>query len=187
MTGLDPAAAMLDVARRRPGGDRVRWVETDARAFELGERFDLAVMTGHAFQVFPEDDDVAALLRTVGAHLTPSGRFAFESRNPLAREWEEWMPETSRLRARVDGVGEVEAEYEVLAAEGGFVTFETRYRLLDSGVTLTGRSRLRFPSQVAIAGHLARAGFTKVSWLGDWDGAVFTPESREVIVLAGQG
>jgi ubiquinone/menaquinone biosynthesis C-methylase UbiE len=38
--GVDPAAAMLDVARRRAGGQRVTWVEADARTVRLGRRFD---------------------------------------------------------------------------------------------------------------------------------------------------
>ncbi|MCB1435289.1 MAG: class I SAM-dependent methyltransferase, partial [Alphaproteobacteria bacterium] len=57
VTGVDPAAAMLDVARQRAGGDRVTWVEGDARTIRLGEVFDFVVMTGHAFQVFLTDAD----------------------------------------------------------------------------------------------------------------------------------
>ena len=30
VTGADPAAAMLAVARGRPGADRVRWIQADA-------------------------------------------------------------------------------------------------------------------------------------------------------------
>jgi SAM-dependent methyltransferase len=187
VTGLDPAAAMLAAARRRPGGTRVRWVEADARDFALGERFDLAVMTGHAFQVFLTDEDIAGVLRTVRRHLAPGGRFAFESRNPRAREWEEWTAEASRERARVDGVGVVEVEYDVTAVEGDRVTFETRYRLLAGAERLTGTSTLRFLSQQEIADHLARAGFTGVRWLGDWDGAPFAPHSREIIAVAAAG
>jgi ubiquinone/menaquinone biosynthesis C-methylase UbiE len=29
VTGTDPAPAMLDIARHRPGGERVIWIETD--------------------------------------------------------------------------------------------------------------------------------------------------------------
>ena len=32
VTGVDPAAASLDVARRKPGADRVRWLHADATA-----------------------------------------------------------------------------------------------------------------------------------------------------------
>src|SRR4051812_50200166 len=45
VTGVDPAAAMLEIALRRPGGEKVRWLEADARSVQLGERFDLIVLT----------------------------------------------------------------------------------------------------------------------------------------------
>ena len=94
--GVDPAAAMLDVARRRAGGQRVTWVEADARTVRLGRRFDLIVMTGHAFQVLLTDDDQRAVCETIAAHLVPGGTFIFDSRNPAAEEWREWTPAASR-------------------------------------------------------------------------------------------
>jgi hypothetical protein len=36
-----------------------------------------------------------------------------------------------------------------------------------------------------LAGHLAQAGFTHIDWFGDWSGAPFTSESREIIAIAG--
>src|SRR5688572_28616020 len=48
VTGVDPAAAMLDNARGRPGGGNVAWVQADALSVRLGKRFDLIVLTGHA-------------------------------------------------------------------------------------------------------------------------------------------
>lgn len=185
VTAVDPAGAMLAAARSKPGGGLVTWVEADARALELGEHFDLAIMTGHVFQVFTDDADVDAVLAGLRRHLASGGRLAFESRNPLARAWEEWMPDVSRTPAHVDGVGDVEAEWEVLAVGDGLVTFETRYRLLATGETLAGSSTLRFASQAAIADELARAGFAPVEWLGDWDGAPWTTASPEIIALAG--
>jgi len=185
VTGLDPAAAMLAVARRRPGGDSVRWIQGDARSAVLAERFDLAIMTGHAFQVFLEDSDVRAVLQTMRRHLAPGGRFAFENRNPLAREWEEWNTEASRERVRIDGVGEVEVCYRVVEVRDRFVTFETQHLFVDSGETATSPSTLRFMMKEELAGHLAQAGFTDIVWLGDWNGGPFTPESREIIAIAG--
>ncbi len=55
VVAVDPASAMLDVARGRPGGEMVTWIEEDARTVRLGRRFDLVVMTGHAFQCFLSD------------------------------------------------------------------------------------------------------------------------------------
>jgi SAM-dependent methyltransferase len=48
---VDPAAASLDVARRKPGADRVRWLHGDATNLPALQ-VDLATMTGNVAQVF---------------------------------------------------------------------------------------------------------------------------------------
>jgi SAM-dependent methyltransferase len=74
LTGLDHSAAMLEVARRRSRGmPFVRWVQGDMRSFELGERFDLALMPGHPFQVLLTPDDQVACLECTRRHLVPGG------------------------------------------------------------------------------------------------------------------
>src|SRR5579864_8907866 len=47
VTGVDPAAAMLAVARGKPDADQVEWVESSAQNYKSHRRFDLIVMTGH--------------------------------------------------------------------------------------------------------------------------------------------
>ena len=61
----------------------VRWVEGDARLFDLGEKFRLIFLTGNSFQAFVSNAEQSALLRCVEAHLHNDGLFAFEIRNPL--------------------------------------------------------------------------------------------------------
>jgi SAM-dependent methyltransferase len=51
VTGVDPAAASLEVARRKPYADRVRWVLGDCSA-PPALHFDMATMTGNVAQVF---------------------------------------------------------------------------------------------------------------------------------------
>ncbi len=79
MTGADPAVAMLDIARSRYGGDKVKWINIGAADLSLETRFDLIIMTGHAFQVFLTDQDVSAMLRVLRGHLAPGGRLASET------------------------------------------------------------------------------------------------------------
>src|SRR5262245_13240529 len=89
LCGVDPARAMLDVAR--DGEPDIDWVLGDVRHLDVGRRFDLVMMTGHAFQVLLTDQDVLAALTCIGHHVEPGrGRFAFETRNPAARAWEQW-------------------------------------------------------------------------------------------------
>lgn len=82
VTGLDIVPGMLDLARHKSAGLPTRWIESDARAFDLGQRFQLIFMTGNAFQAFLTRADQEALLGRVRAHLHNEGLFAFETRNP---------------------------------------------------------------------------------------------------------
>lgn len=95
VVGVDPAPAMLAIARAKPSAENATFIEGDARTLRLGRRFDLVLLTGHAFQVFLTVDDRRAALATIAAHLAPGGRFVFDSRNPACREWEEWGPQAS--------------------------------------------------------------------------------------------
>jgi SAM-dependent methyltransferase len=184
VTGADPAAAMLDIARNRPGGDRVTWIETDAAGLSVETRFDLIIMTGHVFQVFLDDREVRSALRSLRRHLAPGGRLAFETRNPAVREWTEWTPEETRERVEVEGVGTVEVHYDVSSVTGQLVTFETLFRFPD-GDAAVAVNTLRFMNQGELAAFLADAGFTDVTWYGDWDRSAVSPTSPEIVVVAG--
>src|SRR5215216_4377640 len=86
VTGLDVVPAMLERARSKSAGLPTRWIEGDARRFDLGEeRFRLIFLTGNAFQAFVTNADQEALLGRVRAHLHDEGLFAFETRNPRWR------------------------------------------------------------------------------------------------------
>jgi SAM-dependent methyltransferase len=183
VTGADPAAAMLDIARHRPGGDKVKWIEADAAGFADDERYDLIVMTGHAFQVLLEDREVRTALATFRRHLTAGGRLAFETRNPAVREWDTWRPDETREEVEVPGIGRVEVHYDIASKEGQLVTFETHFRFVPDDVVVAPHT-LRFMSQGELAAFLAEAGFVQVDWYGDWDRSALTPRSPEIIAVA---
>jgi ubiquinone/menaquinone biosynthesis C-methylase UbiE len=182
VTGADPSAGMMKVARSRPGAERVTWVDSDSASLALDERFDLIIMTGHVFQVFLEDDDVRATLRTLRRHLAPGGRLAFETRNPLVEEWRTWTP--SRETLQVPGIGVVDMHYNVTSTDPTFVTFETHFRFAPDDVAVA-TTTLRFMSRDELAAFLAEAGFSDIAWFGDWDRSAISATGPEIIVIAG--
>lgn len=184
VTGVDPAPAMLDVARARHGGKAVTWITGDAAHLALDARFDLIVMTGHVFQVFLEDEAVTAALANLRRHLNPGGRIAFETRNAAVRDWETWTPERTATRVKVPAMGTVDVHYALRSVDGPFVTFETHFQFArDDSVVTT--NTLRFMARDEVAKFLAGAGLAHVTWYGDWTGSPLSPESREIIAIAG--
>ncbi|MFF4649529.1 class I SAM-dependent methyltransferase [Streptomyces sp. NPDC001380] len=180
LCGLDPAAAMLDRARARPD---VEWVLGDLGTAGWREEFDLAVMTGHAFQVLVGDDEVRAALAAVRAALAPGGRFAFETRNPAARAWERWTPD--RAVEAVDAAGRpVRVSHAVEEASGGVVRFTETYTGPAWDRPRVSRSTLRFLGPEALADFLAGAGLAVEEQYGDWDRSPLTAASPEIVTVA---
>jgi SAM-dependent methyltransferase len=183
VTGVDPAAAMLALARRKPHAARVEWVECTAQSYRSQRRFDLIVMTGHAFQTLLTDVDMLAVLETTRSHLNDGGRVAFETRNPRmdwAREW------AGRRRLfRIPSSEEVVETLEVTRNDGEFVSFRTSYRF--PRWTLTTTSTLRFPSREHVEALIARSGLVVRDVFGDWEAGPFeSARSREIVFIAGR-
>ena len=184
VVGVDPAAAMLDIARAKPGAERVDFVEGDARTVRLGRRFERIVLTGHAFQVFLTTQDRRAALATIAAHLAPGGRFIFDSRNPACREWEEWGPDDSLRLLEHPRFGTVAAWNDVAEdPETGIVTYGTHYEVRATGKRLSAASRIAFPDKAELEALIAEAGLRVDRWLGDWEGNAWQPGAREMIPL----
>ncbi|WP_354493013.1 class I SAM-dependent methyltransferase [Mesorhizobium robiniae] len=184
VTGVDPAPAMLDIARRRAGGQRVDWVEADARDVRLGRRFDLVLLTGHAFQVFLTPEDREAVLATIAAHLAPDGRFIFDTRNPATEEWLEWTPEKSERELRHPGLGTVRAWNDSRRDPAtGVVTYSTHYEIPTSGRVLSAESKIAFPAKESLAQMLDKTELVVEEWLGSWQGEPYGPATPEIIPI----
>ncbi|VVT29351.1 class I SAM-dependent methyltransferase [Hoeflea sp. EC-HK425] len=186
VVGVEPAAAMLDHARRRQGAEHVRWVEADGRSVRLGETFDLVVMTGHAFQCLLTLEDQVALCETIATHLAPGGSFIFDSRNPAVEEWRKWTPDQTRRTIEVPDLGKVgawnDARFEI---RSGTVAYDTVYREARSGRQWQATSRLFFAEQPQIAAAVTAAGLKVHRWMGDWTGGSMTATSPEIIPVGG--
>ena len=157
VTGVDPARASLDVARAKPGAERVRWLEGDATRLSPLDA-DLVTMTGNVAQAIAGEPDWHATL--LGAHrvLRPGGRLVFETRDPARRAWEEWNRAESHAVTEVDGVGAVETWVDLLEARGPLVSFRRTY-VFPGGDVLTSDSTLRFRDRAEVEDTLLADGF----------------------------
>jgi hypothetical protein len=192
---------MLERARSKAAGLPIRWVEGDARDFDLGEeRFRLIFLTGNAFQAFLTNADQEALLGRVRAHLHDEGFFAFETRNPRWRTREERDEDPDGLFVDLETRAEEEARPSFTDAEGREVresrtrTYDhvaqvmhwTSYRRWHEGSeerTKITRTALRYTFPQELAALLHYNGFTVVRRYGDWDGEPLTAASPSIIVV----
>lgn len=157
VVAVDPAAASLDVARRKPGAGSVRWLHGDATALPP-LRADLATMTGNVAQVFLTDQEWAATLAGVREALRPGGWLAFESRDPAKMAWLEWNRDQTYRRVAIPGAGPVETWTDLTGVRGSLVSFRVTFVFGSDGAVLTSDSTLRFRGRAELAGSLAAAG-----------------------------
>lgn len=180
LAGVEPAGPMLEVAKQRSD---VEWVHGDATAGGWENEFDLAMMTGHVFQVILDDDAIRRTLGAIRNALTEDGRFVFDTRNPLVRDWETWMPDVVWEFESPDGAA-IRKWHEIESVEGDVVWYSTTFVSDSWDEPVTLRSAQRFYSADKVATFLDEAGLAIVEQFGHWDGRPFTDDSPEIITLA---
>jgi 2-polyprenyl-3-methyl-5-hydroxy-6-metoxy-1,4-benzoquinol methylase len=159
VVGIDPAAASLEVAKRKAYADRVRWI-TGAADQLNGLQADLITMTGNVAQVFVTDEEWLAVLRACRDALRPSGRLVFEARDPAKEAWKCWNREQSYQTLDVPGIGMVETWVELLHVELPMVSFRHIFVFRTDRRVMTSESTLRFRTRSEIAETLSRAQLT---------------------------
>lgn len=89
--GIDPASAMLEVARNHQNSDEVAWIGGDCDKI-FPDSADLIIMTGNvAMHIL--GNDWYKTLQYIAYGLKYGGTVAFETRNPKAQAWKNWHQE----------------------------------------------------------------------------------------------
>lgn len=194
VTGLDIVPGMLAQARSKSADVPVRWVEGDARTFDLGERFRLIFLTGNAFQAFVTNDAQAAVLQRVHAHLDDAGLFAFETRNPLLpnthtreglfvtletrAEELDWPPYTNAdgFEVRVSTTQVYDHVAQIVHLTGS-----KRWHDGTQQHTVVTRTALRYTFPQELAALLQHHGFTILRQYGDWNEEPLSATSPSII------
>ena len=165
VVGIDPAQASIDVARAKPGSERVRWICGDAMALPAlrvdlpALRVDLATMTANVAQAIVDPQTWQKTLQGACEVLLPGGHLVFETRDPARRAWEEWNRESSYSVTEIAGVGAVESWVQLIDVRWPLVTFRWTYVFAADGQVLTSDSTLRFRERQEVERDLVAHGF----------------------------
>lgn len=184
VTGIDPAAAMLQIAAARPGASAVTWIHGTASDLPASA-FDLVVMNGHVAQVFVDDEEWRETLRQIRRSLVPGGWFAFETRNPDMEPWRAWnrVDSFQTFLAR-DSLPAFDSWVEVAAVIDGRVDIVGHTEFHDPEEEHVVASTLRFRTRAEIEADLDTAGLAVITPYGTWTAGPLQPDSREMIFVA---
>ena len=184
--GIDPAEAMIDIARRRPGGDGAEWIVGTAADGPTAE-VDLVIMMGHVAQYFVDDAAWVATLHEVHRMLRVGGRVAFETRNPAVDWASRWTEANSRATLEHPAGGTFESWVQVVHQAGAPDSYRMTHEghtILPDGRYLVASETLRFRSRAEVEASLGDAGFVVDELWGDWDRSPVTTGSPEFIYVA---
>lgn len=198
VTGVDLSEHMLAVCRKNLSQEppevreRVSIVQANMAEFELGEKFDLAIIPFRALQHLVDVKEQVVCLERVGQHLKPGGRLVFDVFqvnlnylvNPPAVDEVEDVAETElsdgrRLRRthrvlkvhRAEQYSDVELIYYVTGVDG-------------KTERLAQAFPMRFFFRYELEHLLVRCGFKVKQIYGNFDGTRLTDSSPEMIFVA---
>jgi SAM-dependent methyltransferase len=160
VTGVDRSDRMLERAAAKAGtlGLEVNWVHADARALDLGRRFDAVVMMFAVLGYQRTDVDVVATLDAARRHVEPGGVIAFDvwdARAVLAQG-----PSVTRRELAVDGERFERFADGRLEAEAGrcVVDIEIVAAPRENRPVVTERHDVRFFSRAELESLCGAAG-----------------------------
>ena len=190
LTGVDLSGEMLAVARAKVGvAANPRFVLGDMRTFELGDRFDLALVPAHSFQFMTNADDQVAALRRIAEHLVPGGGLAVHVNHDSLEDLAQ-MDGTERMD---DPIIELATghRYRLSYAwtyDHAYQNATVRTAWCELGVEEAVVRRwdldpmeLHVITAVEMEHALHRAGFRSTSVIGSFDGSAFSADSSDMI------
>ena len=182
VVGIDNAAPMLDVARRKAealGLRNVSWLQADMADFALEARFGLVVIPFRSFQMLLTEDRQRACLACIRDHLVDSGGLAMNVANPAPLLAANRIGQSNARDPLHAGPGRSDLEREGLETpaidsteERGFVARVRR------------NLSLRYVFRDELVPLLERNGFAVEALYGWFDGRPFEAESEEIVLIA---
>ncbi|TDL34181.1 class I SAM-dependent methyltransferase [Jeotgalibacillus sp. S-D1] len=182
ITAIDPNEEAIKYAKKKEFPGEVTWIVGDSSNLEANA-FDAVIMTANVAQVFLTEESWQSVISDVYQALKPGGHLIFDTRNPLAKVWEQWEKDRTPDLAmnQVNGEQlEIWTEYEGFA-EDVFTFYETVKNASTGEVVIHEKMQLKFRSQEEIYKSLKEAGFSLTQVFGDWEFKQATSETKSFI------
>ena len=158
--GVDPAAASIDVARRKPGADRIRWYVSDATELPRVE-VDLVTMTGNVGEHL-DDAGWRSMLAACRTAIRPGGHLVFGARNPVGEPWLKWNAESTFEEVDVPGVGLVRDWLVITETGPRHFSFRWTFVFERDGTTIDWDATFAVRTQAELVEAVVDAGFNLV-------------------------
>lgn len=170
VTAIDPNAEAIGVAKGKASSGAVKWIVGDSADLPANA-FDAVIMTANVAQVFLTEESWEAVVADAYRALKPGGHFIFDTRNPLAKVWEEWEKDTTPDLAENPETGEpleIWTTYDGMA-DNVFTFYETVKNANTGDIVVREKMELKFRTREAIRDSLEQANFSQVHVYGDWE------------------
>lgn len=184
--GIDIAEGMLKQAKRKAHqANNLSFLKLDATQFSLDKRFDIAIMTGNAFQAFLSDEMLAGALNSISNHLDNGGRFIFDTRLPTADNLETDAEMSLWQTYQLPDKGEVNymGMSERYDAENS-ILYLKKERHYQDGTTVHSSIDLKYRKLSEIEAFLAQAGLSITEKYSSWAEGKFSANSNNLICVA---
>lgn len=182
ITAIDPNEEAIEFAKSKEYPGEVTWIVGDSTNLQTNT-YETIIMTANVAQVFLTEQSWKNVVADAFRALKPGGHFIFDTRNPLAKVWEEWEKDTTPDIATdlVNGEPlEIWTQYEGLV-DDVFTFYETVKRTRTGEVVIHEKMQLKFRTQEAIYESLIKEGFSQIQVYGDWEFKEATTKTKSFI------
>ena len=178
VTAIDPNADAIQFAKNKPTAELVTWIVGDSKDLQK-DTYDVVIMTANVAQVFITDESWHEVIQDAYAALKPGGHFIFDTRNPNAKAWEEWLKDDTVDQLQDVNTGDTLLywdEYEGL--NKNIFTFYQKIKNESTNIIHEAKVQLIFRSYEEIVNSLQQVGFTKVKAYEDGVFKTATPQAN---------
>lgn len=182
ITAIDPNEEAIQYAKSKESTEEVAWLVGDSSNLQTNT-YEAVVMTANVAQVFLTDESWRTVISDIYRALVPGGHFIFDTRNPLAKVWEQWEEDNTPDLATEPVSGE---SLEIWTQYEGFIDdIYTFYEIVKKTRTddeiLRLKMQLKFRTHEEIHNSLCQVGFSHIKSYGDWEFKQTTKDAKSFI------